>query len=653
MTRLRTRRIGLLFAALAALAAVGVRARGAPQADAPVQGPPQAVFTAGVSLVHVEVSVLDKNRLPVEGLTARDFTVLEEGRERPVVAFTPVTLEPRVRPPAPWMADAPADVNSNDFGTAGRLVILMLDRSLEPADGPEAIRIAEAAVDQLRPGDLAAVAWSNFGVPQNFTADRSRLLDAIHQPTSNPVSDSAQELACVCGRCSMDMLANIAESVQDVRQRRKVLIFIGRRLPSGAGATCGSVVEGARKRFVRAAEVGNLTMYVVDPRGLETLSPSASAGRPGQSRGAANLRRISALLEMTDPTGGRLVARNDASRAMPEVFRESSAYYVLGFEPAYTDADGRFRRISVKVNRRDVTIQARRGYYAPGRPAPRLGRAPEGLPADLASAISGLWPKTDIPLTIAASPIAVPGVAGGAAAVLVGVRQDLSPNGPLGDASLALPDRPAGGTPVSILVGAFDSNGESHGYERQTITVTPRPAGDRVFEYEVAARLDLKPGRYEIRAAIEDGTLHETASAYTYITMPDFIRDPASLSGLFLEAAPGTGAVLTQQLTGLLPSPPTTRRTFARTDRVRAYAEAYQSVTHLVIPGYVTTEIFNTRDERVYRQEQRILPEGNRRTHELSIDVPVDRLEPGEYLLRVELRYSSATAIREARFEVR
>src|SRR5262245_1372742 len=74
---------------------------------------PQVTFRAGVDLVDVEVSVLDKNRLPVRGLTANDFTVLEEGRPRPVVAFTAVDLPSRVMPPAPWMENIPVDTHTN------------------------------------------------------------------------------------------------------------------------------------------------------------------------------------------------------------------------------------------------------------------------------------------------------------------------------------------------------------------------------------------------------------------------------------------------------------------------------------------------------------------------------------------------------------
>ena len=47
----------------------------------------QAVFKSGVDLVHLDVSVLDRARVPVRGLTAADFTILEDGVARPISAF--------------------------------------------------------------------------------------------------------------------------------------------------------------------------------------------------------------------------------------------------------------------------------------------------------------------------------------------------------------------------------------------------------------------------------------------------------------------------------------------------------------------------------------------------------------------------------------
>jgi hypothetical protein len=66
--------------------AVGVP--GTPQS----QVQPVPLFRTGVNLVTVDVSVLDKDRRPVRGLTADDFTILENGLPQPVAAFTAIDL---------------------------------------------------------------------------------------------------------------------------------------------------------------------------------------------------------------------------------------------------------------------------------------------------------------------------------------------------------------------------------------------------------------------------------------------------------------------------------------------------------------------------------------------------------------------------------
>ena len=79
----------------------------APDQSAPA--PPQTTFRAGVDIVDVDVSVLDRHRLPIRGLSAADFTVLEDGKPRPIVAFSSVDLPTRVRPTAPWLDDIAPD----------------------------------------------------------------------------------------------------------------------------------------------------------------------------------------------------------------------------------------------------------------------------------------------------------------------------------------------------------------------------------------------------------------------------------------------------------------------------------------------------------------------------------------------------------------
>ena len=44
---------------------------------------------------------------------------------------------------------------------------------------------------------------------------------------------------------------------------------------------------------------------------------------------------------------------------------DTSAYYVLGFRSTDPRRDGRYRKLQVKINRNDVKLEYRPGYYAP------------------------------------------------------------------------------------------------------------------------------------------------------------------------------------------------------------------------------------------------------------------------------------------------
>src|SRR6185436_10396772 len=65
-------------------------------------------------------------------------------------------------------------------------------------------------------------------------------------------------------------------------------------------------------------------------------------------------------------TGG-LVLRNanDLGAGLDRIGKEARSYYLLGYAPTNRAADGRFRRIEVKVARPGVALRARRGYFAP------------------------------------------------------------------------------------------------------------------------------------------------------------------------------------------------------------------------------------------------------------------------------------------------
>lgn len=64
-------------------------------------------------------------------------------------------------------------------------------------------------------------------------------------------------------------------------------------------------------------------------------------------------------------TGGMMIRNeNNIGRALDRIARDSGQYYVLGYQPADRNFDGKFRSIDVRVKRPGVRVRARRGYLA-------------------------------------------------------------------------------------------------------------------------------------------------------------------------------------------------------------------------------------------------------------------------------------------------
>ena len=104
-----------------------VAAGAAYQAQAPQSGAVQETFRTGVELVRLDVSVLDKDRRPIRGLTAQDFTILEDGKPRPIAAFSAIDIPDAVEPAAGWMHEVGSDVATNQLDVR-RVVVVLMER---------------------------------------------------------------------------------------------------------------------------------------------------------------------------------------------------------------------------------------------------------------------------------------------------------------------------------------------------------------------------------------------------------------------------------------------------------------------------------------------------------------------------------------------
>jgi hypothetical protein len=80
----------------------------------------------------------------------------------------------------------------------------------------------------------------------------------------------------------------------------------------------------------------------------------------------ANLASQEVMSTLSTDTGGKaFFDSNDFAPAFAQVQRDTSAYYAVGFHSSNPARDGRYRKLTIKVNRPGVKLEFRPGYYAP------------------------------------------------------------------------------------------------------------------------------------------------------------------------------------------------------------------------------------------------------------------------------------------------
>jgi hypothetical protein len=417
----------------------------------------------------------------------------------------------------------------------------------------------------------------------------------------------------------------VAQAARTWPDRRKLLVLVG-------GGGFGSLVE--REDFDAAVELqpdvmnvirelqrANVTVYEF-PAGI--LAPG-NGGPPGI---------------FADHTGGwKAFPVNASWLRVPQMFVENNSYYMLGITPSTRPSRSGFHPVRVRVNRPDLTVIARSSYYdGPEQPAPITVPVPD-TPLD--RAMYGVVPKTDLPLTLTSAPFRVPGSRTATVAVIGGL------------------DRPAvvaGLETAEVAVRAFDERSplrESKGHWTSTVRLHPLATTSGEVHYDAVTRLDLPPGRYEIRLSMQgaDGVAGGVAQ---FLTVPDFETERLSLSGVVL------GRPAARQgdhvMSGILPFAPTTLRTFAAREAVTTLVRVYQGGRSRPLPVSIATRIANADDEPVFGRVED-LPSSAflpfTRTAEYRRALPLADLVSGEYLLTFEASLDGRRAQRHVRFIVK
>jgi hypothetical protein len=172
---------------------------------------------------------------------------------------------------------------------------------------------------------------------------------------------------------------------------------------------------------------------------------------------------------------------------------------------------------------------------------------------------------------------------------------------------------------------------------------------------EIALRLDLRPGRYQMRIAAERASTKTAGSVHATVIIPDFERDALSLSGVAIGRAAGPPVGGREALADVLPFAPTVARAFARADHIGALLRVHQSTRRPAQPVLMETEIIDAAGAVVHTASRTMatdaFAEGAGVEHRFELPLPT--LAAGDYLLRFVATAGDARAQRDVRFSVK
>ena len=379
-------------------------------------------FRSNVTMVPLDVRVLDERGVPITDLRKEDFTVLEDGVRHEIQQFSRLELTPM----AVGAAQGPAFRTAAENPGAPQnhrvfLLVLGRGRLQGPSKGLDAL--LEFIERRLLPQDRVAVLAYNRAT--DFTTDRRPILEVLSRfKKENGLIESKLEhwYSGPPGNSDDRLPDHVQPLIDDLfagphatrfRQIPPGRIADARRLADGfergaaqaesAGIEAfdnyvssalatrqdlGSIYTGieylrfidGEKRLVYISTDGLFLPSVDDDLSLAAVASDARvaidtiqtgglyADPPGlrslSERSWRHSWAISAIRNVSNYTGGRAFAYRYADEALEQIDQTTRSGYLLGYVPENLVQDGAYRRIEVKVARKGARVLYRHGYYA-------------------------------------------------------------------------------------------------------------------------------------------------------------------------------------------------------------------------------------------------------------------------------------------------
>jgi len=500
----------------------------------------------------------------VLGLKRSDFTIYENGKQQAVDTFdfqsvemaTPLN-EATVTGLAAGTSNGKAVVVAKPEELRNhRLIVMFFDlTSMQPEDLDRSVEAAKDFLKtKMQPADLVALVslGDTLTVDQDFTADKNALMNEVGiyngtegagfaagaSANSNQVEDTTgytpdeSEYNDLNTDRELFALRAVAKSLEKISEKKSLLYF------SGGISRDGIENQASLRAAINSAVRANLAIYSVDTRGLQAISPLGDAST-GSLRGAgaynggaltnnmnANFASQEVMATLSNDTGGKaFFDSNDFAPAFAQVQRDTSAYYAIGFHSANPARDGKYRKLTIKINRPGVKLEYRPGYYAPAdfkhsgkedRERELEEQLASDLPAtDVAVYMDAMYFRLDenrfyVPVSLIVPGSQIPFVKGG-------------------DKDKATLD---------IIGTVIDEVKRPIGHARETVKLNLDPAlNARQKNIEYTTSFNLPPGKYQMKFVVRENQTGLMGSFVADITLPDLRKAPLKLSSIVLASA--------------------------------------------------------------------------------------------------------------------
>jgi len=652
----------------------------------PPPGQPQPpVFKTGINFVRVDVIITDKNGNTVPDLRQSDFEVVEDGKPQTIETFKLVKLDGGVTP----TADGPPRAIRTDYDEESeaarddvRLFAIFLDDYHVRRGASMVVRdpLSTFIETQLGPSDMIGLMYPLQPLESlRMTRNHEAVIKGVQQflgrkfeyQPKNEFEDKyahypTEVVELIRNQVSMSAIKGLITHMGSLKEGRKSLILVSEgfsnmlppqmrnqmaTIPGSGNPQAFDPLAGAndpnedRASFFAGADMqtelreiydtanrNNVAIYAVDPRGLAVSEFDIDENINLQTDRQYLASTMDTLRTLSENTDGRaIVNRNDLVAGMKQILRDTSAYYLLGYNSTQALADGKFHEIKVRVKRPGLQVRARKGYWALDAEAAARATAPAkpGAPPAVQAALA----PVNTPARARVIRTWIGTARGENGKTKVTFVWEPAPKAP-GERDTTRGDQqPAR---VSLMAVGPDNSPYFRGRVPDVVLASAVPAtsaatngtGGAAPRLPARVSFEAKPGKMQLRVSVEGAGSEVLDSEIREITVPDLTSPQTTIGTPELFRARTVREF--QQLKGDADAVPIAVREFSRTDRLLIRVPAYGAGT--AVPA-LTARLLNRTGQPML---DLAVAASTSPSGEAQIELPLAGLAPGEYLVEVK-----------------